>query len=206
MPDGTKPKALSREQKIGFFLLLIFAMLVIGLGILHIRNTMYGPLSLNKKIPPLAKSAINDINALRFRDTDKEGLSDFDELYVYKTSPYLEDTDSDGINDKEEITRGTNPLCHTGKKCGGTASESVIFSKSTSTIIKEPAPLDVGSTEDLNKVLSNPKQLRELLATTGMDQKLLDKVSDKDLIEMAKTVFNTMMTSSTLPVKTPTSS
>lgn len=43
-------------------------------------------------------------------DSDKDGLSDFDEINIYKTNPNDPDTDGDGINDCEEIRRGLNPL------------------------------------------------------------------------------------------------
>jgi len=60
--------------------------------------------------------------ALKTRDTDGDGLSDYDELYVYKTSPYLRDSDSDGFDDNTEILSGNDPNCPEGKQCGVTAS------------------------------------------------------------------------------------
>lgn len=44
------------------------------------------------------------------KDSDGDGLSDSDEINIYKTDPYKADTDGDGITDGEEIARGTNPL------------------------------------------------------------------------------------------------
>ena len=44
-------------------------------------------------------------------DTDNDGLSDYDELYVYNTDPYNPDTDGDGLSDYEEIMIfGADPL------------------------------------------------------------------------------------------------
>lgn len=43
-------------------------------------------------------------------DSDKDGLSDYDEIYTYKTNPLLEDTDGDTINDYCEIKLGLDPL------------------------------------------------------------------------------------------------
>ena len=102
--------SLSKEQKIGVILLSVFSVFAIGLGILQIRNTMYAPFALNKQIPNLVRDDIVSNEALMYRDTDKDGLNDFDELYVYATSAYLADTDSDGISDKAEVDKGTNPL------------------------------------------------------------------------------------------------
>lgn len=42
-------------------------------------------------------------------DCDSDGLPDQHELAVWETDPNLADTDGDGINDGEEVARGTNP-------------------------------------------------------------------------------------------------
>ncbi len=43
-------------------------------------------------------------------DTDNDGLTDYEEVYVYGTNPTDPDTDNDGLNDYEEVyTHGTNP-------------------------------------------------------------------------------------------------
>ena len=43
---------------------------------------------------------------LTARDTDRDGISDYDEFYVLGTNPYLSDTDRDGIPDLLD----SNPL------------------------------------------------------------------------------------------------
>lgn len=43
-------------------------------------------------------------------DTDGDGISDGNELYIYGTSNLLKDTDNDEINDDVEISNGTNPM------------------------------------------------------------------------------------------------
>lgn len=42
-------------------------------------------------------------------DTDNDGLSDFEELFVKRTDPTLKDTDNDGLDDTIEINIDTNP-------------------------------------------------------------------------------------------------
>jgi hypothetical protein len=42
-------------------------------------------------------------------DTDGDGISDFDEITLYKTDPTRADTDNDGFTDGAEIIRGYNP-------------------------------------------------------------------------------------------------
>lgn len=43
-------------------------------------------------------------------DTDNDGLTDGEEVNVYKTNPLQADTDGDGSNDGEEIKNRRNPL------------------------------------------------------------------------------------------------
>ena len=43
-------------------------------------------------------------------DTDNDGLSDYDEIYVYKTNPLHPDTDGDKLTDGDEVNKyNTNP-------------------------------------------------------------------------------------------------
>ncbi len=43
-------------------------------------------------------------------DTDQDGISDADEIEIYKTDPNKLDTDGDGFNDKQELISGYSPL------------------------------------------------------------------------------------------------
>lgn len=43
-------------------------------------------------------------------DDDNDGLSDQDELVIFKSNPFNPDTDQDGLSDKEEAELGTNIL------------------------------------------------------------------------------------------------
>ncbi|MBN1585181.1 hypothetical protein JW899_02320 [Candidatus Uhrbacteria bacterium] len=54
---------------------------------------------------------------LKATDTDGDGLSDYDEQYIYRTNPFLGDTDSDGIGDGQEVTENTDPNCPAGSAC-----------------------------------------------------------------------------------------
>ncbi len=44
------------------------------------------------------------------KDTDEDGLSDGDEVNLYRTNPIVADSDGDGLKDGEEIQRRTDPL------------------------------------------------------------------------------------------------
>mgnify|MGYP001574393184 FL=1 len=43
-------------------------------------------------------------------DTDDDGLTDQQEVFVFKTNPLKSDTDGDGSADGYEVRRGLNPL------------------------------------------------------------------------------------------------
>ncbi len=43
-------------------------------------------------------------------DSDSDGLTDAEEIKIYKTNPLKTDTDHDGINDGEEVLNGLDPL------------------------------------------------------------------------------------------------
>jgi len=192
MPDEKEQAiVLSKEQKIGFVLLSVFAVLAIGLGAMQIRNTMYAPFALNNEIPVSLKDQINDVEALHFRDTDLDGLNDFDELYVYSTSPYLADTDSDGIADKTEIEQGKNPNCAEGKDCAGAimnVSTMISSGVDTSSIsVQDPG----APPADFNAMLSDPVQVRKMLRDAGVDEAVLSKFSDAELVAAVKEMMGT---------------
>lgn len=49
-------------------------------------------------------------NGGKFKDTDNDGLSDYEEKNIYGTDYKNPDTDGDGINDGDEVKMGRNPL------------------------------------------------------------------------------------------------
>lgn len=110
----------SRRQKTAIIFVAVLALLIVAFWLLQINQQIRKPFqSPDKK----TESAITELD-LSLSDSDSDGLNDYDELNVYKTSPYLEDTDSDGISDYDEVSQGTDPNCQTGKNCYG--SEIII--------------------------------------------------------------------------------
>ncbi len=194
MPEEEERQGLQKGQKIGVVLLSIFSVFAVGLGLLQIRNTMYAPFALNSGVPYTVKEDINTNEALIYRDTDKDGLNDFDELYVYITSPYLADTDSDGIGDKVEVEKGSDPLCPQGQNCNSPilTGEGLLDTSVSSTLL-EPLPPE----QDLEVALNSPTEIRKMLLASGFDKKILDQTSDADLMNMVKEVLNSSSTNST---------
>ncbi len=193
---------ISKEQKIGLFMLFVFAILAVGLGVLQIRNTLYGPFALKNTAPNISIDDVNSVEAQQLRDTDRDGLNDFDELYIYGTSVYLADSDSDGLTDKQEVDNGKNPLCAEGSQCVGITDESSAAERNASSTL---AILGVGANDDLGEApidlataLQDPVQIKKMLVEAGVSADLLKNVTDADLMLMVNEV---MMTSSTTNIE-----
>lgn len=203
MQSESKRK-LTYEQKISFVLLLVFGCLALGLGALRIRNTMYKPFALSNAIPVTISNLADNINSLQYRDTDFDGLNDFEEKYIYQTSMYLADSDSDGIDDKTEVSRGNNPLCPSGKNCSGNlVSVSGLQQNSTSTILGNSIKAPEQKPEDLNKLLNDPKKLRSALLSAGVDSKVLDQVTDDQLLFIVSEAIPSSTSFNNIAVPTP---
>ncbi|MBT4120800.1 MAG: hypothetical protein HOA57_02980 [Candidatus Magasanikbacteria bacterium] len=194
MEEQVGKKRLTREQKTGFVLLLVFAILVVGLGMLQIRNTIYGPFVINLTQTNYDEASLfqDETTRLQSIDTDHDGLNDYEELNFYETSPYLPDTDSDGLSDKMEIEQSTDPLCPEGGDCG-LFLDVPVMSTTTDAIISPLAEISdpVGylenfsqgiSTEDLSESFKDMEKMRELLLKTGMiDETELSNLTNEEL-------------------------
>ncbi len=120
------------------------------------------------------------VEALKAKDTDMDGLNDYDESYVYQTSPYLQDSDSDGDDDRTELAAGADPNCPKGKECAifsGASSEGVSASATSS--------LEAQEQEILEQLLNpTPAEIRQLLLQSGVSQEELESIDDATLIEL----------------------
>lgn len=103
------------------------------------------------------------LEKLKEVDTDEDGLSNFDELYIYTTSPYLYDSDSDGKSDQEEVEQGEDPNCPSGQQC------NVAY--------YQPGETELG--QDLG--IASSSDLRATLQGVGVPQSVLDSMDDATL-------------------------
>lgn len=200
---NTEPRQLNSAQKAGFISLLIFALLTISFSFLHLRNTVYGRFIIRPQSTALNLGQYDETVRLQSIDTDKDGLSDYDELYMYSTSPYLPDTDSDKRSDATEIKESTDPLCPEGTVCveGEFGSGVVASSTPASPLLNQTVTPDEillqsqlggagGGAIDptaVAEILKDTVKLRELILNTGkISKEDLDKIDDATLKQMAE--------------------
>ncbi|MDD4272021.1 MAG: hypothetical protein PHF50_04440 [Patescibacteria group bacterium] len=206
------PPPLDKNQKMAAAGLAVFAVLIVVLWMAQLRSNIYEPFNSSSGQSQVASEEQNRDEALKTKDTDNDGLSDYDELNMYKTSPYLEDTDGDTLKDGEEIKNNTDPNCPKGETCSGglldnsaTADQSGGASAAPNDTLNsllnqfgatEPQTQSTLNTENLTSdqldALKNidAASLRELLIQAGMDKGALDKISDTDLMKSYGETFS----------------
>ena len=198
-------KNMDKERKTALIVLGVFSLIIVVALFLNLRNSIRGPLDYKKLASKDQKATTTVKNSdelssdnleLKTKDTDKDSLSDWDELFIYATSPYLEDTDGDELTDYEEVvTYKTNPTCPEGQTCSGTLtqgdSQNVISNESElgslydvlSDLDKMGEEINT-STIATSSIDINPAQLRSLLLENGFSQEDLNAVSDEDLLKI----------------------
>lgn len=167
---------MDRGTKIIIFLISLCGFSSLVLAGWLIANGITSPFKVDiKHIAATASStdpAITD--ALKQKDTDGDGLSDYEEVYTYNTSPYLKDTDGDGVPDGSEIKKGTDPNCKTGETC------RTIRLVNPDTKLSDLLPEFSPANQSLKD--ATLKEFRGILLQSGMDQATLDGLSDDALL------------------------
>lgn len=160
------------KQIIGIFAL--FGIIALIVGFFNFRSNISSPflgLRTDYNIKTEDQEQAEEILALKSQDTDNDGLIDFDELYQYKTSPYIADSDSDGFPDGEEIKSGNDPNCPEGQTCLNIVT--------TDTTDESNTNQDVIAAEDIT-----PEQLRVILLQNGVAQEQLSELDDDTLMDL----------------------
>ncbi len=181
---------MDRMLKIGFGMLALLAVLF---GFVRIGQSL--KLTFASDDASVAGSGVEQEDALeeaklRVRDTDSDGLMDWDELNAYGTSPYLADSDSDGVSDSDEISQGQDPNCPAGRECGssglvplagGTAPGDALGRSPT-------GGLDEATRGILDSLQSGAAptadDIRALLKQGGVTDSELEGVADEQLLNL----------------------
>ncbi|MEK7516527.1 MAG: thrombospondin type 3 repeat-containing protein [Patescibacteria group bacterium] len=176
---------MDREHKLTYGAITVMGVFALALGLLRLGNAVSGPFERKGTRPPsVEETARLAREALRGKDTDQDGLSDYDETFLYRTSPYIEDTDSDGFSDSQEVESGNDPNCPQGRDCGSGALSSSEGAGSVA-----PQPTIAPPSDDLQASLQagitpNPQALRDALRSAGIPTETLDKIPDNELMKL----------------------
>lgn len=173
-------RELPRQQKLAVVFLAFISIAIILVWALQFDSQVYKPFRVPKNLNKIATTT--DLNLI---DSDGDTLTDYEELNSYKTSPYLEDSDSDSINDNIEISQGTNPNCPTGQNCG-LPEDYVSSSASSSTEIINLIEPSTPNTAEVT-----PDMLRQVLLQNGYEEATLDKISDEEIMNSYQEALKT---------------
>ena len=168
-----------QKQKAAFIVLAIAGLFAFIFGAWQIKYNITAPFVLKKLDFKLGTSS-NSLANLQTQDTDKDGLTDYEEIYVYKTSPYIEDSDSDASSDYEEVVAGTDPNCPTGQECSSTATASTAGNSSAA--LSSSSSVVSSELDQLSNLSAS--EVRTLLKNAGMDAETLKKMDDKTLMDL----------------------
>jgi hypothetical protein len=168
----------------------------IGLGVFQLYRGLKLPNAVSDSAATINNTR-NELIALQERDTDQDSISDFDELYSYSTSPYLPDTDSDGVPDQDEIAAGTDPNCPAGKTCrdqsvndntnaGNTNALTNLFDINANANAADNTNGVVPENTIVNPTLDqvSNEELRDVLKKSGVPTETVDNMDDATLREL----------------------
>lgn len=188
------------EQKVGVVIFSVTGVVGLVLSIVFIGQSLRSPFQIDydgERFVTTSERNAEEVQRQKTTDTDGDGLNDYDELNVFRTSPYLADSDSDGFDDNQEIKSGNDPNCPTDQNCGRAVDRGVnsplVASDLSDELPFEEAGLgvqieDEGDIEALLGQLTN-SDIRSALLQQGIDQATVDSLSDEELREM----FNTAL-------------
>ena len=193
----TKP-VLTREQKTGFVMVTAFGALALVFGVFYIWKHVASPFVVEYTGPRFLTGdevKQQEMANLQKEDTDGDGIDDYSELYVYKTSPYLADSDSDGSSDQAEIKGGTDPNCAVNMPCATLTADKVNPTTLKGTFVEEVidatgAVVSAGPPEtiapDYTSIADSLAQMtadeiRQLLIDSGGDPTAINALTDEEV-------------------------
>jgi hypothetical protein len=182
-------KSLPKPQRAAFLFLSALSLGVLVLWLWQFNARLSRPF----RVPDTGEKEVavdtGDFEAaLISLDSDGDGLTDIEERSLYASSPYLEDSDSDGINDRAEVEGGSDPNCATGQNCGTATAPAItpIIASSTTIDVEPETGADSGDETDLQAMMAgqaSAAQLRAMLLDSGANADMINQLSDEELIK-----------------------
>lgn len=206
-------RSLEQKQKAFFAVFVLFSCMALVFSYISVKEGINAPFRVSVKEAyknvGLLKDQTEEQESLAKRiDSDGDGLSDWDEQNVYKSSPYLWSTAGDGVPDNIKVAMGENPLCKLGEPCTAQAmkfdlptgsfplmemSDQPNVNEQLSDILMgenqvgenfRGAADEAGVEYNLDTIPRDPALLRQALMQTGrVDQEKLDSLSDEQLLQ-----------------------
>ena len=209
--QGQSFRKLPRPQKVAVIGLSIAAVGILGIWLWQSNSRINSPFrpsdaEIAQAEKTAADKAVADA-AAKTKDTDGDGLSDYDEINVYHTSPYLEDTDGDGVSDGVEVKLRTDPLCNEKtSNCGFLSANP--GATSTTTVATSTTPAENVDQTLLIKALSgqgDADTMRQILIQGGANADQVKLLSDADLMSMYADVLKAQSPGTIIATTTATS-
>jgi hypothetical protein len=204
-------RSLPTERRFTASVLGLCSIVVLILSTVYLHAQVISPFRISKNVLKPAQELLarqsernNELENSKTKDTDRDGLSDYSELYNYRTSPYLGDTDSDGIPDAIEIAQSSDPNCPAGTTCiqldnqqpSGAASSSFSDLIDVSQFNADPnLPAGIRNAQQFIKDAKDPaqmtpQQIREILTQYNLvATDSLQSLSDDDLRAIYATTY-----------------
>jgi hypothetical protein len=184
MPDDpTITDELPQRHRAGAWVVLLMGVVGLGIGIIQWQGSfesVFGKRVSDFKTPTELEE--QRVEEMKTKDTDSDGLNDYEESRVYQTSPYLADSDSDGVDDKTELASGNDPNCPVGKECGAFAGALDAQATLSATASKELSDQEQAVMEQL--LNPTPAQIRQLLLEAGIKAEEIEGIDDATLLEL----------------------
>lgn len=183
-------KKLTHEERVAFRFLAACGAGAVIFGALSFVSTIKKPFLISYTGPRYVSSAQEESDQIalqRISDTDKDGISDYDELKIFGTSPYIADSDSDGRSDGAEILEGGDPNCSLGKAC---VSSELLQGGVNAAFLEAQAPAapsagvpSLSDTVDALQDLS-VEEVRQFLADSGVDAAVIAQLTDEQVMTL----------------------
>ncbi len=217
------------HHKLGLGVIVAIGLTTLVFGVFQMRRSIFDPLARSGDLDLKTPEQVEEerVTALKAADTDQDGLNDYDELYLFRTSPFLTDSDSDGLSDGVEVAQSSDPNCPVGQNCRQVSTSVPVPEVSQTSGTDDSLPPEISPDEatilqamervfgDLNSLTPEkmnerlqaltPEELRTFMLEIGVPQTMLDQADDATLRQLlADTMVEMPAPETTVPDTEPT--